>query len=269
MHDAAWCLGCATALMWTESQGIDLSSAFTRSDDFAQLIKQDSGVSSTVQALLHVAVEFMHHTLHICVLVLLDARHTEITFPPCSEHRCRISTATIENVNIPYSSSSNCTALPSTPLRTPPPSLMHSIPGISCSPEGRPLEAQSNDLSPGKLCCSASACKFPAAPGSQLFLPCREMRTGLQGERHLPRDAFYPPTSPLHWRMDDAHVAIVKSLSSSGSFCGHDTCPPKGRTGVNLRMWGTEDLLLQLFNPRIHDLPRRRFLRTGLLVLLY
>lgn len=48
---------------------------FTCFDDVTQLIEQEFVVSSSVQALLHVAVEFVHHTLHICVLVLLDARH--------------------------------------------------------------------------------------------------------------------------------------------------------------------------------------------------
>ncbi len=56
-------------------------SPFTCFDDVAQLIEQEFVVSSSVQALLHVAVEFVHHTLHICVLVLLDARHTEIATP--------------------------------------------------------------------------------------------------------------------------------------------------------------------------------------------
>lgn len=59
-------------------------SQFTFFDDVAQLIEQEFVVSSSVQALLHVAVEFVHHTLHICVLVLLDTRHTEIVTPePC------------------------------------------------------------------------------------------------------------------------------------------------------------------------------------------
>lgn len=47
-------------------------------DDAAQLIEQEFVVSSSVQALLHVAVEFKHHALHICVLVLVDTRHTQI-----------------------------------------------------------------------------------------------------------------------------------------------------------------------------------------------
>lgn len=51
-------------------------STFTCFDDVTQLIEQEFVVSSSVQALLHVAVEFVHHTLHICVLVLLDERHT-------------------------------------------------------------------------------------------------------------------------------------------------------------------------------------------------
>lgn len=51
---------------------------FTCFDDVAQLIEQEFIVSSSVQALLYVAVEFVHHTLHICVLVLLDTRHKEI-----------------------------------------------------------------------------------------------------------------------------------------------------------------------------------------------
>lgn len=50
-------------------------------DDAAQLIEQKFVVSSCVQPLLHVAVEFIHHTLHICVLVLLDTRHPDITAP--------------------------------------------------------------------------------------------------------------------------------------------------------------------------------------------
>lgn len=49
-------------------------SPFTCFDDVAQLIEQEFVVSSSVQALLHVAVEFVHHALHICVLVLLDTR---------------------------------------------------------------------------------------------------------------------------------------------------------------------------------------------------
>lgn len=51
---------------------------FTCFDDVAQLIEQEFIVSSSVQALLYVAVEFVHHALHICVLVLLDTRHKEI-----------------------------------------------------------------------------------------------------------------------------------------------------------------------------------------------
>lgn len=62
-------------------------STFTCFDDVAQLIEQEFVVSSSVQTLLHVAVEFVHHALHICVLVLLDARHTEIATPqPCRKY---------------------------------------------------------------------------------------------------------------------------------------------------------------------------------------
>lgn len=61
-------------ISWTKS-------SFTFFDDVAQLIEQEFVVSSSVQALLHVAVEFVHHTLHIWVLVLLDTRHTDIATP--------------------------------------------------------------------------------------------------------------------------------------------------------------------------------------------
>lgn len=62
--------------MWAEAEGV--ISAFTCLDDVAQLIEQELIVSSSVQALLYVAVELVHHALHICVLVLLDTRHKEI-----------------------------------------------------------------------------------------------------------------------------------------------------------------------------------------------
>lgn len=58
-----------------------IMSTFTCFDDVAQLIEQEFVVSSSVQALHHVAVEFVHHTLHICVLVLLDTRRTDIATP--------------------------------------------------------------------------------------------------------------------------------------------------------------------------------------------
>lgn len=55
--------------------------AFTCFDDVGQLVEQEFVVSSSVQALLHVAVELVHHALHVCVLVLLDTRHTDIAIP--------------------------------------------------------------------------------------------------------------------------------------------------------------------------------------------
>lgn len=58
-------------VMWTEVEII-----ITCFDDVTQLIEQEFVVSSSVQALLYVAVEFIHHTLHICVLVLLDKTNT-------------------------------------------------------------------------------------------------------------------------------------------------------------------------------------------------
>lgn len=49
---------------------------FTCFDDVTKLVEQEFVVSSSVQTLLHVAVQFVHHSLHICVLVLLDTRHS-------------------------------------------------------------------------------------------------------------------------------------------------------------------------------------------------
>lgn len=46
--------------------------AFTCFDYVGQLIEQKFVISSSVQPLLHEAVQFIHHTLHVCVLVLLD-----------------------------------------------------------------------------------------------------------------------------------------------------------------------------------------------------
>lgn len=54
--------------------------AFTCFDDVGQLVEQEFVVSSSVQALLHVAVELVHHALHVCVLVLLDTRHRHLQF---------------------------------------------------------------------------------------------------------------------------------------------------------------------------------------------
>lgn len=52
------------------------AAAFTCFDDVTKLVEQELVVSSSVQTLLHVAVQFVHHSLHICVLVLLDTRHS-------------------------------------------------------------------------------------------------------------------------------------------------------------------------------------------------
>lgn len=46
--------------------------AFTCFDYVGQLIEQKFVISSNVQPLLHEAVQFIHHTLHVCVLVLPD-----------------------------------------------------------------------------------------------------------------------------------------------------------------------------------------------------
>lgn len=58
------------------------SEAVTCFDDVTELVEQELVVSSSVQTLLHVAVQFVHHSLHICVLVLLDTRHsTQVATP--------------------------------------------------------------------------------------------------------------------------------------------------------------------------------------------
>lgn len=64
-----------------------IMSTSTCFNDVAQLIEQEFVVSSSVQALLHVAVEFVHHTLHICVLVLLDTRHRNCNSTALHKHR--------------------------------------------------------------------------------------------------------------------------------------------------------------------------------------
>lgn len=104
------------------------------------------------------------------------------------------------------------------------PSLLHSSPGIpSLSPEeaaGAPqlwLELL-RSASPQK--CGYVRSRPPALCGVRepsISAPAERVRTGRQGEwrtrKPLPRDAFYPPTSCLHRRMDDAlrgRVALVQ-----------------------------------------------------------
>lgn len=74
-------------------------STFTCFDDIAQLIEQEFVVSSSVQALLHVAVELIHHPLHICVLVLLDTRHIETVTPQSDINREQATSATLQKIN--------------------------------------------------------------------------------------------------------------------------------------------------------------------------
>lgn len=55
---------------------------FTCFDDVTKFVQQEFVVSSSVQTLLHVAVQLVHHSLHVCVLVLLDTRHsTQVATP--------------------------------------------------------------------------------------------------------------------------------------------------------------------------------------------
>lgn len=75
------CVGCVSADCVHAVTIRLLERMFTCFNNVAQLIEQEFVVSSSVQALLYVAVQFIHHALHIRVLVLLDTRHTEIATP--------------------------------------------------------------------------------------------------------------------------------------------------------------------------------------------
>ena len=110
------------------------------------------------------------------------------------------------------------------PTLTPPCTLLHSSPGIP----SRSLEEATGapqlwlellrSASPQK--CGYVRGRPPALCGARepsISAPAERARTGRRGEwrtrKPLPRDAFYPPTSCLHRRMDDAlrgRVALVQ-----------------------------------------------------------
>lgn len=109
--------------------------AFTCFDDVTKLVEQEFVVSSSVQTLLHVAVQFVHHSLHICVLVLLDTRHSTQVATPLDSLQNRAAAACLKRPTAARHSAA-WSSLP----------LTHPSSGFPPrSPEGAPPEPRSYD----------------------------------------------------------------------------------------------------------------------------